>query len=209
MPKAVRASKNIWKLLPAADRPRLLTELLASELALRRLQDEVCDQAEYAERFPEYLGVMAEVFRRRRPEPVQETAATGEKYLEIIQAVRSRLRPDASTTAILGSDRNLRLLASQLSRHALQDPPSVDAPGEQQLWLSIMQTCRKLKSLDPQGVEAVVRDLLESFPPARRSVLIDLLLGHTSSQAARAGGVTERTVTSTILIATKLLEQAS
>jgi len=195
-------------LLPADDRRSLLGELLASELALRGRQDEVCDRAEYSERFPQFLDVVAEVFNRRPPESTKESADAGERYFEIIRAFRAGRQTDAAATAIQGGDRNLRALTSQCSRYALLDPVEADAPPEQQLWLWILETCRRLKSLDPAGVDGVVQQLLASFPPARQSILLDVLLGRTSSQAARASGVTQRTVLSTILIATKLLEQA-
>jgi hypothetical protein len=196
-------------LLPTADRRSLLVELLASEMALRGRQDEACDRAEYSERFPQYLDVVADVFDRQRPDSAQEAAAASARYFELIQAFRSRRRPAVLTTAVPGSERTLRTLASQLSRHALSKPPT-DADGtlEERLWLWILHTCSKLKTLNAGGVDAVVQSLLEAFPPARQSILIDVLLGHASSQAARAGGVTERTVASTIEIATKLLEQA-
>jgi hypothetical protein len=195
------------ELLPAADRRRLLAELLASELALRGPHDGSCNRAAYTERFPQYRDIIAEVFRRQ-PEPAREAAAAGEIYFEIIQAVRSRLRPDALTKAIYDRDQDWRALADQFSRYAQKTPAHADETLEQQLWPWIIHTCGKLTSLDPSGVEAVVRGLLESFPPARRSILIDLLLGQTISQAAQANGVTQRTVTSTVLVATKLLEQA-
>jgi hypothetical protein len=175
---------------------------------LRRRQDEVCDRTEYSERFPQFLDVVADVFNQRPPESAKESADAGDRYFEIIQAFRAGRRTDAAATAIHGADRNLIALASQLSRYASRNPAEFDAPPEQKLWLWILQTCRRLKSLDPGGVEGLVQELLETFPPARRSILIDVLLGHTSRQAARANGVTQRTVLSTILIATKLLEQA-
>lgn len=195
------------ELLPAADRRLLLGELLASELALRGRQQAVCDRGEYADRFPEYLDIVTEVFKRRRPEPAQESAAIVERYLQIIRAIRSRLRPEAMTAATGGSDQNLLTLASRLSLYTLDHTAEIEAPAEEQLWLWVIHACGKAKSLDLDGMEAMIRDLLESFPPARRSILIDVLLGHTSSQAAQAHAVTVRAVTRTIRIATMLLEQ--
>ena len=54
----------------------------------------------------------------------------------------------------------------------------------------------------------MVDSLLAAFPTARRALLADVLLGHAVAQTAQRHGVTQRTVRSTMLVATKLLEQA-
>jgi hypothetical protein len=182
---------------------------LAAELALRGGECQASDRAAYAARFPQFLDVVIDVFLRHHLGAVESTAILVERYFKLIRAFRASRRTDALTTTIRDGDRNLRALAEQLAHHAGRQPADVDAPPEQQLWLWLLHACGKLNIVDPGGLEVVVRELLNSFPSARQSILIDLLLGHVSSQAARANGVTQRTVTTTISIATKLLEAAS
>ena len=199
--------EDYLELFPAADRRELLKELLASELALRAGQHEEGDRHEYARRFSAYHEIVAQVFDRRTAS-TPATAEAGERLLEVIKAFRSGRRRIAPTTAIQGADRDLPALAGLLSRHAESDPAQVDVPLDARLWLWIMRICRKRQVFDPAAVEVLVCDLLASFPPLRQAILIDVLLGHPFSQAARANDATERTVTSTILAAISLLEEA-
>jgi hypothetical protein len=194
-------------LVPADGRSSLLFELLASELALLRRKNEVCDRAAYAERFPQYLDIVARLFDLRH-QPAQETVALDERLFEIITAFRFRQQSKASTTAIHDSEKDLPALVRALLRDVLKNPAEVAAPPDQLLWLWIIHTCRERNSFDLSGVEALVNDLLESFSPVRQSILIDLLHGRACNRAAQANGVTQRTVMSTVLIATKLLKSS-
>ncbi|HTU24629.1 MAG TPA: hypothetical protein VMF30_04490 [Pirellulales bacterium] len=196
-------------LVPPVNRRLLLAELLASELSLRGRQAEVCDRTEYAERFPQDGDVVDDAFSLRRPGANRATPLTSQRFFEIITAFRARLRPTTPTTVVRDGDQSLRGLAASLARCTLHPLAETDVPPEERLWLRIIHACRRRNALDVDAVDAAVRDLLEPFPPPRRSILIDLLLGSGVDQTARAGGVTERTVTSTVLVAVKLLEPTS
>jgi hypothetical protein len=195
------------ELLPAPGRGQLLAELLASELALRQRQNEPCDPDDYTRRFPEHAEIVAEVFRQSRPQAAVDPVAYSRQCLAIVEAVRLRLESESRGGAMPDSSEHTRNLTNQLVRRTLHNPPALAAPADEQLWLPIIQTCSRLRTFDPQGAETVIRSLLAAFPPSRRMILNDVLLGHATDKTAARNSVTQRTVTNTVLAATRLLEQ--
>ncbi|HEX4142205.1 MAG TPA: hypothetical protein VHY91_01535 [Pirellulales bacterium] len=192
------------ELLSGEGRRPLLAELLASELSLRRQTGETCDRAEYAGRFSQDRDLVDLVFSRR-PTPAGQKAFAGEPYLDIVRALQACQAAGASMTAVYVSEEHLRGLAERLRRYASQNRDAVDGALEEQLWLAIFRACRQRGALDAGNARAVTGDLLAVFPPARQAILVNVLLGNAGSAAGRADAVTQRTVTSTVSVAVKLL----
>ena len=103
--------EDFLNLPPPTDRRSLFAELLASELALRGCRNEICNPADYTQRFPQYLDVVAEIFKAKQAElcPAQRDFLSVAAELSLLSPqLLSQISQEATTKQIAPSQLALR-----------------------------------------------------------------------------------------------------
>jgi hypothetical protein len=187
----------------AADVPAYLRELVIVELALRRPGDPDSASEKYLVRFPEYQGVITDVFANWPADRVCDISIRlSNRYADLIQQVQERLqKPDPYKTDA-GALPKANMAVSEAVR------PTHELWGLLIRRAGIFPQNNGTEATHAQQVdrlEALTMRLLSAFPELRRELLCGLLLGSDIEEVANRNDITEQTVRKTYRAAVDML----